>query len=98
MRNSLSNADFLSTTTVQGCDFLPVDMDLSVSAQVHKILSPITYRVERVGFDESFLDVSCARKIFGTPQEIARTIRKRILQELISTPQLASQYQKQLQK
>jgi DNA polymerase-4 len=64
--------------------FLPVDMDYyaSVSAQVHKILQSITYRVERVGLDESFLDVSCARKIFGTPQEIARTIRKRILQEL----------------
>lgn len=64
--------------------FLPVDMAnyRSVSRQIMAIFQEYTPLVEAVSVDEAFLDVTGSRKLFGTEEEIARTIKKRIQEEL----------------
>lgn len=54
----------------------------SYSAKVMEILSSFTPRLERVSVDEAFLDVSGARRIWGTPLEIARTIRRAVREKV----------------
>lgn len=49
-----------------------------VSRRVMDILRGVTPLVEQLSVDEAFLDVSGARKIFGTPVEIAHMIRHSI--------------------
>ena len=58
--------------------FLPVDMKAyqAVSKQVVEILGRFTDLVEPVSIDEAFLDVTGSRRLFGTPQEIARQIQE----------------------
>ena len=51
------------------------------SSQVMAIFDSITPRVERLGIDEAFLDVAGARTVFGSPIQVARLIRSRVLAE-----------------
>ncbi len=52
-----------------------------VSRRIMAILRDITPRIEQVSVDEAFLDVVGARRIFGSPVEIAKLIRRRIRQQ-----------------
>lgn len=64
--------------------FLPVDMALyrSVSRQIMAIFQEYTPLVEAISLDEAFLDVTGSRKLFGSEDVIARTIKNRIWEEL----------------
>ena len=46
--------------------------------EVMKVLGSFTPKVERVSIDEAFLDVSGARRLFGSPRDIAVAIRERV--------------------
>lgn len=52
------------------------------SDRIMKILHDITPRVEKISVDEAFLDVSGARRLFGSPVEVGALIRRRIRQEI----------------
>lgn len=52
-----------------------------VSRQIMAILGEMTPLVEQVSVDEAFLDVSGVRRLFGSPVQIATTIRQRIRAE-----------------
>ena len=64
--------------------FLPVDMKAyaAVSKQLLEILGRFTDLVEPVSIDEAFLDVTGSRRLFGSPQEIARQIQELVRGEL----------------
>lgn len=51
------------------------------SAQVFAICDELTPAVERLGIDEAFLDVAGARRVFGTPIQVARMLRERVRAE-----------------
>ncbi len=51
------------------------------SSIVMEICGDFTPRVEVLGIDEAFLDVSGAGKLFGGPMAVAQAIRKRVLDE-----------------
>jgi DNA polymerase-4 len=46
------------------------------------IMHDYTPHVERISIDEAFADVSGSTRLFGPPDEIARTIRRRVRDEL----------------
>lgn len=46
------------------------------------VFHDFTPRVERVSIDEAFLDVAGSTHLFGTPTEIAATIRRRVRDEI----------------
>ncbi len=50
--------------------------------QAIDVLRDFTPLVERVSIDEAFLDVTGSVHLFGTPREIAITIRRRVLDEI----------------
>ncbi|GLI28698.1 DNA polymerase IV [Agromyces rhizosphaerae] len=65
-------------------EIVPVDMPryVAISKQVMTIFEEITPFVEKLSIDEAFLDVGGARRLHGSPAEIAWTIRTRVRQEL----------------
>ncbi len=52
------------------------------SAQLHEILNEITPHVEGISIDEAFLDVTGAGRLFGTGEEIAHELRRRVGERL----------------
>ena len=53
----------------------------AVSRQVFSIFRDVTPLVEGLSLDEAFLDVTASVALFGSPIEIARSIKQRILDE-----------------
>lgn len=47
-----------------------------------KVLSDYTPDIERISIDEAFADVSGCTQLFGSPTEIAKTVRARVRDEL----------------
>src|SRR5512134_1049880 len=60
--------------------YLPVEMEkyASVSKQVMEILRRYTDLVEPLSIDEAFLDVTGSARAFGSGEEIARDLKRRI--------------------
>lgn len=58
------------------------DLYQEYSERVNKIYSDYTDLVERFGIDESWLDVTGSQKLFGSGEEIAAILRKRVREEI----------------
>ena len=58
------------------------DLYQEYSERVNKIYSDYTDLVERFGIDESWLDVTGSKQLFGSGEEIATILRKRIREEI----------------
>ncbi|NKC16191.1 MAG: DNA polymerase IV [Gammaproteobacteria bacterium] len=52
-----------------------------ISQQIRAIMQTYTPLVEPLALDEAFLDVTASQRLFGPALEIARTIKRRILDE-----------------
>jgi DNA polymerase-4 len=58
------------------------DRYTEASGHLHEILGEITPLVEGISIDEAFLDVTGAERLFGTGEEIARELRRRVGRDL----------------
>ncbi len=63
--------------------FLPPRMDLysQVSRRIHEVFERYTSLIDPLSLDEAFLDVRDSERLFGSTEEIARTIKEDILRE-----------------
>lgn len=64
------------------------------SKMVNAIYSEYTDRVEPFGIDESWLDVTASRRVFGTGEEIAEEIRQRVKREIGITVSIGVSFNK----
>ncbi len=64
------------------------------SARVNKIYSEYTDMVEPFGIDESWLDVTASIKLFGSFQNIAEEIRRRVREEIGITVSIGVSFNK----
>lgn len=64
--------------------FVPPRMERyrEISAQVMEIFRSITPLVEPLSIDEAFLDVSGARRMWGSPGQVATRVRQRVRDEV----------------
>ncbi len=69
-----------------------MDRYSEISGQVFAIFEDYTPLVEPLSIDEAFLDVTGCRRLFGSAEEVGRTIKARILAEigLVASVGLAS--------
>jgi len=58
------------------------DVYADASSRVFDILQTVTPLYEPLSLDEAFLDVTASRSLFGAPAEIARSLRRRIADEV----------------
>jgi len=58
------------------------DLYSDYSKRLHAVFGEVTPLVEGISLDEAFLDVTGARRLFGTGEEIAWMLRNRIRDEL----------------
>jgi DNA polymerase IV len=56
-----------------------------VSRQIMAILSDFTPELEQVSIDEAYLDITGTEKLWGTPDEVARAIKRRVRNETMLT-------------
>lgn len=79
---------------------IPSTMGLykQVSEKINRIYEGYTDQVERFSIDESFLDVTASRHLFGTGEEIADTLRKRVREEIGITISVGVSYNKTFAK
>ena len=64
------------------------------SKMVNAIYSEYTDKVEPFGIDESWLDVTASKRIFGSGEEIAEQIRQRVKSEIGITVSIGVSYNK----
>lgn len=57
----------------------------AVSLSVMEILSSFSPLLEQVSIDEAYLDISGCERLFGTPEEIGMSIKKKIKDRLVLT-------------
>jgi len=57
----------------------------AVSGQIFSVFRDFTPLVEGLSLDEAFLDVSASESLFGAPVDIARVIKRRVLEETALT-------------
>ena len=70
----------------------------AVSEQIMEIFHRYTPDVEAISLDEAFVDVTGSQKLFGTAEEIGRTIKQSIYDELQLTASVGLAYNKFLAK
>ena len=66
----------------------------SYSQKVNAIYAEYTDKVEPFGIDESWLDVTASRRVFGSGEEIAELIRQRVKNELGITVSIGVSFNK----
>lgn len=64
------------------------------SKMVNAIYSEYTDKVEPFGIDESWLDVTASKRVFGTGEEIAEEIRQRVKREIGITVSIGVSFNK----
>jgi DNA polymerase-4 len=67
---------------------------LKFSARAQRLYSDYTDRVEPFGLDECWLDVTASRRLFGSGEDIACTIKERMKQELGVTVSIGVSFNK----
>ena len=67
---------------------------LRYSKKVRQIYEDYTDLIESFGIDECWLDVTASRKLFGSGEQIAETIRRRVKEELGLTVSVGVSYNK----
>ncbi len=59
-----------------------IDFYAKVSQEIRAIFAEFTPLIEPLSLDEAFLDVTATAHLFGSPENIGRTIKQKILAEL----------------